>query len=161
MLARLGGDEFLVLLTDLEPDGGRGGARAAADEVAARLAEPFKVAGAEFHVQASVGISLFPDDAEAPDELLQHADMAMYQSKGRGRAASTVYAQVDPRPARAAVAARAAAARDRRATSSSCTTSRSCGLPAAGSPRWRRCCAGTTPTAGSSTPTTSSPPPRR
>ena len=48
-----------------------------------------------------------------------------------------------------------------RATSSSCTTSRSSSCRPAGSPRWRRCCAGTTPTAGSSTPTTSSPPPRR
>ena len=66
----------------------------AADEVAARLAEPFKVSGAEFHVHASIGISLFPEDAQAPVELLQHADMAMYQSKGRGRAASTVFAHV-------------------------------------------------------------------
>jgi diguanylate cyclase (GGDEF)-like protein/PAS domain S-box-containing protein len=93
MLARLGGDEFLILLPELE-DGGEAAARQAAEEVAARLAEPFKVSGAEFHVQSSVGISLFPEDAHAPAELLQHADMAMYQSKSRGRAASTVYAQV-------------------------------------------------------------------
>ena len=93
MLARLGGDEFLILLPGLA-DGGEAAARAAADEVAARLAEPFKVSGAEFHVQSSVGISLFPEDANAPAELLQHADMAMYESKSRGRAASTVYAQV-------------------------------------------------------------------
>ena len=94
MLARLGGDEFLILLPEL--DGRRRGRpRAhAADEVAARLSEPFKVSGAEFHVHASIGISLYPEDAQAPVELLQHADMAMYQSKGRGRAASTVYAQV-------------------------------------------------------------------
>jgi diguanylate cyclase (GGDEF)-like protein/PAS domain S-box-containing protein len=93
MLARLGGDEFLILLPELE-DGGEAAARHAADEVAARLAEPFKVSGAVFHVHASIGISLYPDDAQAPVELLQHADMAMYQSKGRGRAASTVYAHV-------------------------------------------------------------------
>ena len=93
MLARLGGDEFLILLPELE-DGGEAAARHTAGEVAARLAEPFKVSGAEFHVQSSVGISLFPEDAHAPAELLQHADMAMYQSKSRGRAASTVYAQV-------------------------------------------------------------------
>ncbi len=93
MLARLGGDEFLILLPELD-GGGEAAARAAADEVAARLAEPFKVSGAVFHVQSSVGISLFPEDANAAPELLQHADMAMYQSKGRGRAASTVYRQV-------------------------------------------------------------------
>jgi diguanylate cyclase (GGDEF)-like protein/PAS domain S-box-containing protein len=97
MLARLGGDEFLIVLPDLE-DGGEAAARAAAAEVAARLAEPFKLSGAVFHVHASVGISLYPEDAQAPVELLQHADMAMYQSKGRGRAASTVYAQVAQDP---------------------------------------------------------------
>ena len=51
-----------------------------------------------FHVHASVGISLYPEDAHAPVELLQHADMAMYQSKGRGRAASTVFAHVAQDP---------------------------------------------------------------
>ena len=97
MLARLGGDEFLILLPELEGDA-EAAARDAADEVSARLAEPFKVSGAAFHVHASIGISLYPDDAQAPVELLQHADMAMYQSKGRGRAASTVYAQVEQDP---------------------------------------------------------------
>ena len=97
MLARLGGDEFLLLLPGLEGDG-EAAARSVADEVSARLAEPFKVSGAVFHVHASVGISLYPDDAHAPVELLQHADMAMYQSKSRGRAASTVYAQVAQDP---------------------------------------------------------------
>jgi diguanylate cyclase (GGDEF)-like protein/PAS domain S-box-containing protein len=97
MLARLGGDEFLILLPDL-PDGGEEAARHAADEVQARLAEPFRVSGAVFHVHSSIGISLYPEDAHAPVELLQHADMAMYQSKGRGRAASTVYAQVAQDP---------------------------------------------------------------
>jgi diguanylate cyclase (GGDEF)-like protein/PAS domain S-box-containing protein len=97
MLARLGGDEFLILLTDL-PDGGEVAAREVADEVAARLSEPFKVSGAVFHVHASIGISIYPDDAQAAVELLQHADMAMYQSKGRGRAASTVFAHVAQDP---------------------------------------------------------------
>ena len=98
MLARLGGDEFLILLPDLAAEEAEAAARRAADEVAARLAEPFKVSGAVFHVHASIGISLFPDDAQAPVELLQHADMAMYQSKGRGRAASTVFAHVAQDP---------------------------------------------------------------
>jgi diguanylate cyclase (GGDEF)-like protein/PAS domain S-box-containing protein len=97
VLARLGGDEFLILLPELE-DGGQAAARAVAEEVSARLSEPFKISGAEFHVQSSVGISLFPEDADAPAELLQHADMAMYQSKSRGRAASTVYANVAQDP---------------------------------------------------------------
>lgn len=93
MLARHGGDEFLILLSDLGEEPERA-ARAAADDVAVRLAEPFQVAGAQFHVHASVGISIFPTDADGAEELMQHADTAMYQSKNRGRAASTVYARV-------------------------------------------------------------------
>jgi diguanylate cyclase (GGDEF)-like protein/PAS domain S-box-containing protein len=96
-LARQGGDEFLLLLPDLGADA-VDVARAAADDVAERLAEPFQVTGAEFHVEASVGISVFPDDADGAESLMQHADVAMYESKGRGRAASTVYAQVTRDP---------------------------------------------------------------
>jgi diguanylate cyclase (GGDEF)-like protein/PAS domain S-box-containing protein len=98
LLARHGGDEFVLLLADLPPETAEEIARETADELALRLAKPFTVAGAEFHVAASVGISVFPDDADGGEALLQHADAAMYQSKGRGRAASTVYAGVTHDP---------------------------------------------------------------
>ncbi len=91
LLARTGGDEFMLLVGDLERDEAERVARETADELALRLAKPFTVARAEFHVEASIGISLLPEDADGAEELLQHADVAMYQSKGRGRAASTVY----------------------------------------------------------------------
>ncbi len=98
VLARHGGDEFLLLLGDLPPARAAAAARAAAGELSQRLAKPFTVGGAEFHVEASVGISIFPDDADGPEALLQHADAAMYQSKGRGRAASTIYSGVTHDP---------------------------------------------------------------
>jgi diguanylate cyclase (GGDEF)-like protein/PAS domain S-box-containing protein len=98
MLARRGGDEFVLLLADLPRDDAEPLAREAADQLALRLAKPFTVAGAEFHVEASIGISIYPEDADSAEALLQHADVAMYQSKGRGRAASTVYAGVTHDP---------------------------------------------------------------
>jgi diguanylate cyclase (GGDEF)-like protein/PAS domain S-box-containing protein len=98
LLARHGGDEFVLLLGDLPREQAEARAREAADQLALRLAKPFTVGGAEFHVGASIGISIFPDDADGGGALLQHADVAMYQSKGRGRAASTVYAGVTHDP---------------------------------------------------------------
>jgi diguanylate cyclase (GGDEF)-like protein len=98
MLFRHGGDEFVLLLSDLPRETAEPLAREASDQLAERLANPFTVAGAEFHVEASIGISIYPDDADSAEALLQHADVAMYQSKGRGRAASTVYAGVTHDP---------------------------------------------------------------
>jgi diguanylate cyclase (GGDEF)-like protein/PAS domain S-box-containing protein len=98
LLARSGGDEFMLLVGDLPRERAVRAARETADELAARLAKPFTIARAEFHVEASIGISVFPGDADGAEELLQHADVAMYQSKGRGRAASTVYAGITHDP---------------------------------------------------------------
>ncbi|HET9739352.1 MAG TPA: EAL domain-containing protein [Solirubrobacteraceae bacterium] len=98
LLARHGGDEFLLLAGDLPRQEAGAAARGLADELAARLAKPFSAAGMEFHVEASIGISLFPDDADGAEELLQHADVAMYQSKGRGRAVWTLYTGVTREP---------------------------------------------------------------
>jgi diguanylate cyclase (GGDEF)-like protein/PAS domain S-box-containing protein len=82
-VARLGGDEFTVLLTDL-PD------RAAhiediAQKIIVRLAEPFQLGNEMAYVSASIGITLFPRDAEDIDTLMKHADQAMYSAKKQGR----------------------------------------------------------------------------
>ena len=98
LLARSGGDEFMLLISDVPRERVVHVARETADQLAARLSKPFTVARAEFHVEASIGISVFPGDADGAEELLQHADVAMYQSKGRGRAASTVYAGITHDP---------------------------------------------------------------
>ena len=98
LLARSGGDEFMLLVSDVPRERAVQVAREQSDQLAARLARPFTVARAEFHVEASIGISVFPGDADGAEELLQHADVAMYQSKGRGRAASTVYAGITHDP---------------------------------------------------------------
>lgn len=90
LLARQGGDEFLILLTDLDRDP-RLSAEAAAKQVETALIEPFHLADAEFEVGASIGISIYPDDAADADTLMRHADAAMYEVKQAGRGGIASY----------------------------------------------------------------------
>ena len=88
-VARLGGDEFTVVLEGLvRPEESEEAARRVLDAFAAPL-----VYGdhSEITVSPSIGISLFPDHAQVPTELLKHADTAMYQAKSAGRRTWQVY----------------------------------------------------------------------
>jgi diguanylate cyclase (GGDEF)-like protein/PAS domain S-box-containing protein len=91
LLARQGGDEFLLLLADLDRADAEGAARGVADGLLRALGKPFTISGAEFHIGASIGISLYPRDAADADELLRHADASMYEAKAAGRNGVTVY----------------------------------------------------------------------
>ena len=97
LLARPGGDELLLVLADLREDPVEVAQRVAG-ELAAALQEPFLVAGAEFQVGVSIGISTHPRDARDAEELLNHADAAMYRAKALARGGCAVYAtaSVDP-----------------------------------------------------------------
>ncbi len=77
-VARLGGDEFAVLLPRIET---AEGAVAVARKLLAAFDEPFLLDGLTLDVEASIGMALYPDHAGDPDELLQHADIAMYAAK--------------------------------------------------------------------------------
>lgn len=90
LLARQGGDEFLILLTDLERDP-RMAAEAVAKQVEQALLEPFMIADAEFEIGSSIGISIYPHDANDADQLLRHADAAMYEVKQAGRGGIASY----------------------------------------------------------------------
>jgi diguanylate cyclase (GGDEF)-like protein/PAS domain S-box-containing protein len=82
-LARLGGDEFVIVLESLAE---RAQAEALAQELIARLSEPFDLPGGHIaRIGGSIGIALFPADGTTPDELVQRADVALYQSKQSGR----------------------------------------------------------------------------
>jgi diguanylate cyclase (GGDEF)-like protein len=83
LVVRQGGDEFLVLIRDL-PRGGRAAAEAVGQRIADAMTAPFALGAAELLVDAAVGISLFPDDAETPEALRKHADAAMYEAKAAG-----------------------------------------------------------------------------
>src|SRR5690606_23454753 len=81
-VARLSGDEFAVLLTHLQhPDE----AEVVADKIVASLGQPFDIAGHEINSAASVGIALYPRDADDAVALLRRADVAMYQAKKLGK----------------------------------------------------------------------------
>ena len=77
LVARVGGDEFVAILLDVTPDT----AGIAIERIRARLGEVRKDAAPE-GVEASIGISFWnPGDADAPDVLLEQADVAMYREK--------------------------------------------------------------------------------
>ncbi|MGP1629614.1 MAG: putative bifunctional diguanylate cyclase/phosphodiesterase [Giesbergeria sp.] len=86
-VSRLGGDEFVVLIEQLGEsletavlDAGT-----AADKIVARLSAPSDLGGVFYQGTTSVGISLFVGQTVPADELLQRADLAMYQAKAAGR----------------------------------------------------------------------------
>jgi diguanylate cyclase (GGDEF)-like protein/PAS domain S-box-containing protein len=86
-VARLGGDEFVVLLENLSPQNDE--ACANADRVSRKILQelnlPYLLAGSEHHSTPSIGISMYCDATTPVDDLLKHADYAMYQSKKAGR----------------------------------------------------------------------------
>lgn len=81
-VARFGGDEFSVILTDLQR---ALDARHVAERILQVMAQPFSVAEQVFHLSASIGIALFPDDGSEAGALLKNADIAMYQAKAQGK----------------------------------------------------------------------------
>ena len=80
--ARLGGDEFTILLDDLND---LNDAIIAVKRLMAILKEPFHLLGRDLSVSASIGIALSADEYVDADEMLRHADAAMYRAKQQGR----------------------------------------------------------------------------
>lgn len=87
-LARIGGDEFTVLLPEIRE---RQDAGLIADKFLKCLEQPFYLDGHELHVSASIGIAMFPDDGQSIDDLIRHADIAMYQVKAIGKNGYSFY----------------------------------------------------------------------
>jgi diguanylate cyclase (GGDEF)-like protein/PAS domain S-box-containing protein len=86
-LARLGGDEFAVLLHDLghEPDAVAVIAERVANKLLAVMQTPIRLGEEWVNVSASLGITLFRDHEMTLDEIMQQADMALFQAKAAGR----------------------------------------------------------------------------
>jgi diguanylate cyclase (GGDEF)-like protein/PAS domain S-box-containing protein len=85
--ARLGGDEFVVMMEDLGENAEESviNAAIAGKKILLALGEPYTLAGQNYHCSASIGASLFYSHSVAEDDLLKHADIAMYQAKQTGR----------------------------------------------------------------------------
>jgi diguanylate cyclase (GGDEF)-like protein/PAS domain S-box-containing protein len=85
-VARLGGDEFIVLLEELSDSADEAAtlAKQIAEKLGIAIGLPCHIDGADFHCTASIGIRLFHAQ-ETVEELLKHADLAMYQAKTAGR----------------------------------------------------------------------------
>ena len=81
-IGRLGGDEFVALLGDLSSENE---ATFIAEKMVDSLREPFAVGDYRLAITPSIGVSIYPDDAEASIQLLRNADLAMYRAKDAGR----------------------------------------------------------------------------
>ncbi|MBU6484220.1 MAG: diguanylate cyclase [Betaproteobacteria bacterium] len=81
-VSRQGGDEFVVVLSEIEH--AQNAARQA-EKIHAALAKPHAIAGHDLQVNASIGISVFPDDGQDAEALIKCADTAMYHAKENGR----------------------------------------------------------------------------
>jgi len=83
LVVRMSGDEFVVLITDID---NTGLISMIAEKVLRSLDTSLVVAGQSIKSTASMGIAMYPSDAETPEDLLKYADSAMYYAKNDGRA---------------------------------------------------------------------------
>jgi diguanylate cyclase (GGDEF) domain len=81
-IARLSGDEFSIMLTDLK-NGNQ--IVTIAERLRAGLREPFQIRQREIYITVSIGIALFPKDADTTDTLMKHAGAATAYAKEKGR----------------------------------------------------------------------------
>lgn len=86
-VARLGGDEFVLLLENLSTTHNEASAHAerVAQKVLQELNLPYHLNGLEHHSSPSIGVTMFCDHSTSVDDLIRHADSAMYLSKQAGR----------------------------------------------------------------------------
>lgn len=89
-VARLGGDEFTVIMPNLDESQM---SEVVAGRILESLATPFDLDGKEAFVSGSMGITIFPDDAERVHELVKNADSAMYLAKEKGKAGYQFYTE--------------------------------------------------------------------
>ncbi|WP_431686035.1 EAL domain-containing protein [Hahella sp. NBU794] len=88
-VARIGGDEFVVLLENVDVNI----TRSVAEKLLEEVNRPTHIAEHEVAVSSSIGIARYPATAKTAQELLKHADLALYAAKGRGRSTYHEFSQ--------------------------------------------------------------------
>lgn len=88
-VARLGGDEFVLLLGDLSQ---AQEATGLLERVLREVSQPIELPAGPVQVGISIGVTLYPNDGVGPEELLKHADMALYLAKAKGKGRIWTYA---------------------------------------------------------------------
>lgn len=81
-VARMGGDEFVLILPE-RTDAGL--STHIVQRIMEAIAQPLTIEGHEFFVSCSIGVAVYPADGDTPEELIKHADIAMYRAKEIGR----------------------------------------------------------------------------
>jgi diguanylate cyclase (GGDEF)-like protein len=81
-VSRQGGDEFIILLSEITHSED---AATSATKILLSLSAPHSIGGQDLHIDGSIGISVYPEDGEDAETLINHADTAMYHAKEQGR----------------------------------------------------------------------------
>ena len=89
VISRLGADEFAVMIPEVEDPSS---VSRIAESLLESLKEPVEVQHMELYVTASIGLSIYPDDADGAETLVRNADTALYRAKDQGRDRHSVYA---------------------------------------------------------------------
>ena len=139
-LSRFGGDEFVILTAPAAPQG----SAALAERVAQAFASPFAINGQNICMTASVGIALAPDNGVTADELMRHADIALYRGQEHGSGSCCAVHRRNGAGSRAPPLDRIGAARSaRNPIHCSSTISQSFHVAQVRSAASKRCCVGT------------------
>ncbi|KFN03574.1 GGDEF domain-containing protein [Bacillus clarus] len=87
-LARLAGDEFTILIENYEKDDE---VQEIANMIVRAINDPFEIENHHLQISPSIGIAIYPEAGEDSMSILQHADMAMYETKNKGKNGSSIY----------------------------------------------------------------------
>lgn len=82
IICRLGGDEFIIVLTDISE---KANITMVVEKIADSIRKPFDIDNININITTSIGISVYPNDSESLESLLQLADTAMYKAKQNGK----------------------------------------------------------------------------